>query len=105
MHLTRCPQCQHVHVAIPEIDDSAGTEYWLNHILGFCRERGIEHGIDGTVSEKHAAVILDRSPLTLRNRRLGGCPIPFTSHGGRIRYQVIEIARYLAASRPVGEPY
>ena len=105
MFLTRCPRCEHIHPADPETDESAGTEYWLQHILDFCGERGIKTGLDGRVSEKHAALILGRSPLTLRNRRLGNCPIPSANHNGRVQYRLIDLARYLATAWPCDQPY
>ncbi len=96
--LVRCPSCQKIHTAVAEDGEAAAVEFWQDRILSYCEEHHIAVGPGDTVSERDAAAILQKSRLTLRNQRLGACPIQFQRFGARIFYKLEDIARHIARS-------
>lgn len=60
-----------------------------------CEALGIVIGWDNTVDEAGAARLLHRSPITLRNWRLGERPLAFIQIGSRARYSLAAIAEFI----------
>lgn len=68
----------------------------LNRLEDFCREKGIDVGPDGSVSEADAAKLINRKQSTLKKWRLYEEPIPSFKFDGRTRYFVRQLALYVA---------
>ncbi|ANK84168.1 MULTISPECIES: helix-turn-helix domain-containing protein [unclassified Rhizobium] len=60
-----------------------------------CHERAVVLTGDGRIGEYDAAMLLGRSPTTLRNWRFGERPIPHSKLGGRIMYRLEDLAAFL----------
>ena len=87
--MTRCPHCG-------ELLQPNGTE---DSLRAACAALGIVVAWDGTIDEAGAAALLNRSPLTLRNRRLSDRPLEFTRSGNRVRYLLATIAAFIDAGK------
>ena len=85
--MTRCPHCGGVLQPNTTVDS----------LRAACAELGIAVAWDDSVSEREAARLLNRSPWTMRNRRLSDRPIEPIRSGGRWRYALSALANYLDA--------
>lgn len=89
------------HPAPAEIERATPADP-VADLRAWCRAQGHTVLPDGSVYEDAAAVILDRSPGTLKNwRGRGGDQLPFYRHGrtGRIRYKLRDLADALEGQR------
>ncbi|MER9233638.1 helix-turn-helix domain-containing protein [Mesorhizobium sp. M0622] len=60
-----------------------------------CADMGIAITADGRVGEYGAAMLVGKSPQTLRNWRYAARPLPHSRIGGRIMYGLADLAAYL----------
>ncbi|MFZ2289908.1 MAG: helix-turn-helix domain-containing protein [Halopseudomonas yangmingensis] len=67
-------------------------------ITAWCQANGHWISADGRVTAEVAALILDRSPATLRNWRTAGEGPPYFQ-GARIKYRISDLAEYLEQFR------
>jgi 3',5'-cyclic AMP phosphodiesterase CpdA len=72
----------------------------LDELKTACRELAIFVTWDGFVSEAGAAQLLGKAAHTLKNWRDQHRPLTFRRNGGRIQYDLDEIARFLLAEPP-----
>ena len=67
-------------------------------ITEWCRSNGHWISADGSVTAEVAALILDRSPATLRNWRTAKEGPPYYQ-GARIKYRISDLAAHLERNR------
>ena len=72
----------------------------LDQLRAACRDLQIPVSVDGFVLERDAAQLIGKAPHTLKNWRDQRRPIPFRKLGGRIQYDLAELAAFLAAEPP-----
>ena len=93
-----CPTCGQ---RLPT--DQAAPADRVGQLRDWCVANGHHVGADDSVYEHVAALILDRSPGTLKNWRSSGAgsALPFYRHGrtGRVRYRLTDLAELLAVQR------
>jgi hypothetical protein len=65
-----------------------------------CRELAIMVSWDSHVTEPAAAQLLGKAPTTLRNWRDQHRPLPFRKLGGRVQYDLADLAAYIVNEPP-----
>ena len=61
-----------------------------------CADLGIPVSADGYIRESHAARLINRDTVTLRNWRYCEKPLPYRLFAGRIEYRLDDLAAFLA---------
>jgi hypothetical protein len=90
------PGCCHTCGA--QLPPQVSTEDTVQALKQYCRENNIHILPGDRVKEDAAAILLDRSPATLRNWRSQAAPLPIFRTGagrGRITYRLSDIAEHL----------
>jgi len=85
-----CPFCRGTGELMPDTWDVHAAE-----LRRWCAQDGIKIGPDDTVDRKGAAMLLNRSPLTLRNWALADTGPKYRTYAGRYRYPLKALARWI----------
>lgn len=75
----------------------------VDRLKAACGDMAVPVQWDLTVDEDGAALLLGKSAFTLRNWRHTSRPLAFVKIGGRIRYELAEIARFMAEAKDLDE--
>jgi hypothetical protein len=67
----------------------------LDQLTAACAENGFPLSADGYIRESHAARLINRASVTLRNWRYCERPLPYRLFAGRIEYRLADLAAFM----------